>query len=73
MNYDNVIRAAALLKGDPRFEEFLGVVTDAKEQMESELESFDNVGNHAVMAFIVGQISLCKKILEVGQPIDEQQ
>jgi hypothetical protein len=72
MIYENVIRSAALLRGDPNFETFLDLVRDARDEMESEMENFENIGNHAVMAFLAGQISLCKKLLDIGRPIDEE-
>ena len=73
MNYDNVITAAALMKGDPRFEEFLTSVDDL---LEASLDSFEDeatMSNHALMAYLAGKITTCRHILQVGRPVDLNQ
>lgn len=66
MNYDDILRSAALLRGDPNFEVFLDAVRDSKEEMESEMSNFETIGNHANLAYIAGQIALCKRLLDIG-------
>lgn len=66
MNYDDIVRSAALLRGDPNFEVFLQAVEDSKDEMLGELSNFETIGNHANLAYIAGQIALCKRLLDIG-------
>lgn len=58
------------MRGDPHFEAFLHAVETAKQEMEASMEDFENIGNHAVLAFIAGRVGMCREILQAGRPFD---